>query len=414
MARPLHVATLMSALQFQDPRPELLANLTGADWERLLAFSDDARLTLILGHQCRGLMPECVQAKVDRDLAENTERLKRVQRGFEEVSEALEAAGADHLVLKGFAQWPYFIPDARLRPQYDLDLYCPPYSLFPARKALLKMGYEESNAPERAANKDHLSILVRIPAGVNPKRAINLDPTLAIDLHYQFWGPSYARFGPTNLGTFWARRRARLMGTLRFDALDPLDAFAYSALHALRHLLYGGLVPLHIYELAFFLEQNAGNDVLWQRWLASHDDQLRSLIAVSSLLASKWFACRIPAVLAEQIRRLPGIVPRWLEQFADSTLVYLFHFNKEALWLHLGLIASPREKRSLLLGRLFPLWVPPLNSPWVHENYEPAETVRGGLLRKWLNYIDWFATRVIRHLRVLPSTLWCGLRLWTS
>jgi hypothetical protein len=412
MHRPPHIATLLSALQFQDPRPECLLKLNDVGWKQLLAFSDNARLTLILAHQCRTLMPEWARERVDRDLAVNTERLMRAQVGYEEICEVLTAAGADHLVLKGFAQWPYLIPDARLRPQSDLDLYCPPSSLLAAQKALLSVGYEETLVPERDIEVDHLPLLLRVPYGQD--RTGNPDPTLAIELHFQFWNRSYSRFGPTNLEGFWTRRSRRNTGTLRFNALDPMDAFAYSALHALRHLLYGNLLPLHIYELAFFLHQNKANDALWNGWLSWHDEQLRSSIAVPSLLASKWFRCCLPDVVSEEIGRLPAVVPHWFDKFGDSTLVRLFQFNKEALWLHLSLIDSARERRSMLRRRLIPLWMPPLNSPWVQHGYETRRKAGRGVLKKCFKYAVWFLTRVVRHLSILPSTLWAGLRLRAS
>lgn len=413
MDRPLHIAALMAALQFQYPRPELLRKLNRAQWQRLLSYSDMARLTLILGRACPNELPDWVRERLSRNFADNTERLQLAQQAYNEVAEALRATGAEHLVLKGFAQWPHFVSDLRLRTQADLDLYCPPDSLFRARDVLLATGYESGRFPDVHVS-DHLPLLVRSQrAGRPPENFFDPQITLAIELHRQFWGRPYARFGPENLDVFWTRRRRRVIHGTAFQALDPLDAFAFSALHALRHLLYGGLVPYHIYELAFFLHHNADNHELWKIWGRQHDQQVRLLTAACSLLAARWFGCRLPEAVEDESQILPRIVPRWFRKFGETALVDLFEFNKDALWLHLGLIESSREKVAVLVRRLFPLWLPPLDSRWVQESDEEPRTERGQL-QKYATYFNWFAERVARHLRVLPSTLWGGLRLWSS
>lgn len=414
MASPRHVEALIRALQFRDPQPELLRELDRAGWNRLLAYSDVARLTLILGHVWPNELPDWVHDRIARNLKDNTERFELALDCYREVAGALQAAGAQHLVLKGFAQWPYFVADVRLRTQADLDLYCPPDSLFRARDALLALGYEVGRFPDLSIS-DHLPLLIRAQRMSGPPENI-FDPgiTLAIEVHYRFWCRPDARFGPENLDLFWARRRSRMIHGLEFVGLDPLDAFAFSALHALRHLLYGGLAPYNIYELAFFLHHNAENQQLWKSWSTQPDSQLRLLTAASSLLAARWFGCRLPAAVDQEIRRLPGIVPRWFDRFGERSLVNLFEFNKDALWLHLGLIRSSRQRASVLVRRLFPFWVPSLNSRWVQESDDGSRVGPRGPLQRYATYCNWFVGRSVRHLRVLPGTLWGGLRLWSS
>lgn len=417
MARPLHISALIRALQFQNAQPDLLRRLSRGEWEQLLAYSDLARLTLILGQAWPEELPHWVQERIARNLADNTERVGLAQCTYRDAADALRAAGAEHLVMKGFAQWPYFISDLRLRQQTDLDLYCPAESLFRAHSALLSIGYEAERSPDAHDGQvaDHLPTLIRRRHDYQwHGNAYDPDLSLAIDLHYQFWGRSYARFGPTELDAFWTRRCNRLMNGMSFQSLDPLDAFAFSAIHVLRHVLYGYLVPYSVYELAFFLHQNVDNQRLWKTWFAQHEPSLRVLTAVPSLLAAQWFGCRMPEAVADEIERLPAIVPRWLERFGDSMLISLFELNKNGLWLQLGLIGATRDRVSTLLRRLFPLWVPPLNSRWVQEPANDAGDGQGSHISRYGTYCKWFVQRSVRHLRLLPSTVWGGLRLWAS
>lgn len=413
MDRPRHISTLISALHFVDPQPEVLRTLTDKEWRKLLAYADIARLTLIFGHICQEYLPEWVQRRTAQNLADNTERVVRTRVAYQEIAKALEDARAEHLVLKGFAQYPHFVSDVRLRPQSDFDLYCPADSILLAQHALEQIGYCVGRVPE-CHIADHTPMLSRARGQGWRGNAFDPDIGNAIDLHYRFWGRSNARFGPASLYAFWDRRTKRIIKGLEFYSLDPLDALAFSSLHALRHLLYGGLVPLNVYEVGYFLHHTANNDLLWKNWLSQHDDQLRPLIAIPSFLAAQWFGCRIPEAVKEQIQSLPAVVHRWYANFGESALVNLFEFNKDALWLHLGLVDSWRDKASLFLRRLFPLWLPPFNSRWVQEGDEEVRVERRNLLVKCGAYFNWFAARVIRHIGVLPSALWHGLRLWSS
>jgi hypothetical protein len=411
--RPRHVAALFSALQFRDPRPECLRALNDAEWRALLAFSTRAHLRLILGSRCQEHLPGWVRERIAINLADNTERVARIGRAYQEIAEALRQAGAEHLVMKGFAQFPCFVPELRLRPQSDIDLYCPPGSLLAARDALLKVGYEPDRAPSHD-RPDHLPALVRWNGW--EWRGNPFDPEMppAVELHHRFWDASRARFGPADLAAFWSRRIERSAGLLRFPALYAVDSFGCLALHALRDLLYGGLLPCHIYELGYFLHQNAENGSLWAMWLDWHDNELRSMATIPAMLAAAWFDPQLPAAVAEQARRLPGIVPRWYREFSDSPIRSLFYPNKDAVWLHVGLVRSPLDRASVFIRRLFPLWVPKLNSRWVQEEPGSVGEGRQRPIQKYIRYLVWFVTRAIRHLRMLPPVLWRGARLWSS
>jgi hypothetical protein len=410
-----HAAALFSALRFSDPNPEPLLRLSNAEWEHLLPYADKARLTLLLGHFCHAHLPGWVQERVRRNLEDSTECMKRVHRAYGEIAEALQKAGAEHVVLKGFSQWPDFVPDLHLRPQADIDLYCPHESISRANAALLEIGYRPIPTPERLGC-DHLPTLIR-PDARRRRSGNAFDPeiTPGVELHYQFWSRPYVRTGPTDLQDLWNRRVWQSLSGICFPALHPIDRFTYSALHALRHLLFGGLLPSHIYEIGYFLHHNAENQSFWKVWRDWHNDSLRAIAVVPSLLAVEWFGCRLPDLVEEEVQRLPESVPRWFQKFSDSLPAGLFQPNKDALWLHLSLLGSPREKSSVLVRRLFPLWLPPLNSRWVQE--KSGDRDGNGQKRLWqkcASYLSWFVIRTIRHLRILPSTLWHGLRLWSS
>jgi hypothetical protein len=400
-------------MQFHDPSPELLRGLVDTEWDQLLAFSDRAHLTLIFGKGCWDYLPHRVRERIGHNYADNGARLERLQETYREIACALARARAQHLVLKGFSQWPDFVGDIRQRMQSDLDLYCPEGLHFRARDALRQMGYEDVASPENNVG-DHIPPLLRRTGWQWSGNAFDPEMPPSIELHYRLWNASSTRIGPFDFGGFSSRRIEREIGSVRFTALHPVDRFTYSALHALRHLLLGGLLPSHIYELAFFLHHNRHNEPLWKGWLSWHEDALRSVAAVPCLLAAQWFGCQLPGIVDEEIRHLPETVPRWFRAFAYSPLAALFHRNKDALWLHLALIDSAREKCFILSRQLFPLWVPPLRSRWVQERVGKSSTEQQKRIQAFFTYLYWFISRSLAHLRVVPLTLWNGLRLWSS
>src|SRR5262249_10582017 len=137
-------------------------------------------------------------------------------------------------------------------------------------------------------------------------------------------------------------------------ALDPVDSLAYAALHALRSLFVGGLTPQHMYDIAWFLHTNAENDAFWEKRCELHHQSLRSLEAVCFRLAHEWFGCRLPEEVEHETRSLPAKVQLWFENYALSPLTWVLHPNKDALWLHLGLLEAASDRRAILYRGLLP------------------------------------------------------------
>jgi hypothetical protein len=106
------------------------------------------------------------------------------------------------------------------------------------------------------------------------------------------------------------------------------------------------------------------------------------------------------------------MVQRRLLTCADSSLDGIFHENKDALWLHLSLLDSPRDKFSVLWRRLVPMRLPPLDAHWIQDSVSDGPKGHRGPLRKEIKYFNWFVSRAAFHLRILLPTLWRGLRWW--
>ncbi len=387
---------MLEALQFSSPDPAALAELSDEEWKKALAFADRAQLTLPLGLTSRDHLPHWVQRRIEKNLADNAVRWLRTKIAFQEIALAFKAEGLQYAVLKGFSHCPHFVDDPRRRWQSDFDLLFRQDDLLRARDVALGLGYQPVSGFERHPI-DHLPVMIRRTGWQWRGDFFDIEMPISLELHFRLWDEQTERFGPEGLADFWARRQKRELDGLQYTALHPVDALANSALHLLRHLLRGDLRPSHVYELASFLHHNSEDACLWGAWAEWHPESLRRLEAIAFALAQRWFDCRMPPAVFQQIERLPKKVARWMEMYSLSPLARIFHPNKDELWLHWSILDSFADRLALLLRRLLPQQLPP--------RVDPASA---------RHYWSYLVSRGRYHLGALPSVGWSAVRWFVA
>jgi Uncharacterised nucleotidyltransferase len=397
---PSRVAAMLAALKFRGAEREEIRALDDAGWRELLPLCDIMHLTISLRQNCGDDLPAWVRSRIDQNICDNKERFERLKAVYLEIANALQEVGAQHLVLKGFTQSPNFVKDPSLRLQGDLDLFCPPESIVPARDVLSKLGYEPIHGLEHQPT-DHLPAMMRKTPWEWRGNYFDPEIPIGVDLHFRFWNEDTTLLNLKGLDQFWIRRIER-HDPLSFPALNGVDSLGYAALHVFHHVQMGGLTPYHVYELASFLDANADNEVFWKEWKDFHDDSLRRVEAVSFGLATGWFACRTSEQVRKEVNDLPAAVQQWFHEYADSPLDSLVRPNKDALWLHMSLLESARDKRLVFYRSLLPVRVPPLKA------------VRQWSLRSYLKFLAYAISRLTYHARNAPETLWKGFCWWRS
>jgi MFS family permease len=367
-------------------------------WQEALDFCDRYSLTLVFGAVAGDTLPDWVRERIAGNLVENTERLARALALQAQVSEWFAAAGIQHIFLKGTTQSPHFVSDPRLRPQYDLDLFCPPEDARRAWNLLIERGYEPVEKPGDHPT-DHLPSLVR-KTGWEWRGGTHFDPEcpLGIEVHLQFWDESTERLRAPGVDEFWTRRSGQ--------ALDTPDALAYAALHLLRHLLRGSARACNVYEIAWFLERHSGEEQFWNRWRELHAPELRRLEAIAFRLARAWFGCALGPVAEEEVSRLPAPVEEWFEAFAFSPLESPYHPNKDELWLHLALLNSARDKLAVVKRRLLPPLPGPVDAVCIPER----QLTLGRRMLKYARTAGFLGGRVVFHTRAFAALLQSGVR----
>ena len=406
---PRSVAAALAALSFpEDVREQgctILGALDDSEWTSLFEFTRQSAITLVLGASCREDLPAWVRDRIDADITRNTERLARLRSELALVSERLRAEHIEFVLLKGFSIGPEFTLDPRLRMHYDFDLFVPEQSVEAAYRAVVLLGYEPLSSNDHLP-KDHLPTLTR-KTGWH-WRGDPFDPEIppSVELHFRFWDSEAERLPAPGVEEFW-QRRVQQNG---LPVLHLADRLAYATLHLLRHLFRGSARVNHVYEIARFLETQAGNESFWFTWRKLHSDPLRRLEAVAFRLAAAWFGCRIAPEAAEEIQRLAGDVPVWFENYAASPIEALFRPNKHELWLHLALLGSARDRRKILFRKILPRTLPAAYGDVFVPDREITFRIRWKLR---IRYAVHLASRTVHHARTLPVMLWHAM-LWKS
>jgi hypothetical protein len=409
---PNHVAALLAALRFRGAESDALRTLNTSEWSDLLSFCDLGHLTLRLSEFSKDLLPEWVERRISQNVYDNARRFTYLGAAYTEVAKALHDADAEHVVLKGFAQYPGYVASPLLRMQSDIDLFCPRESMARAYEALGALGYQADHTLE-AVPADHWPAMVRL--GNWKWRGNAFDPEMppAVELHFCLWNEATEHFAVKGVEQFWGRRVTRHVEGLTFLGLEPADNLGYCALHVLRNLFRGEWVLHHVYEIARFLHVNARDTRLWARWSDQHDESLRSLEAISFSLAMAWFACDVPPEIDAEVQSLPVPIRQWLRNFATSPLARMFQPNKDEVWLHLSLLASARDKRAVLRKSFVPARLPGINAPG--QDLTKFRRVRKAApSQRHLRYLLYVLSRAGYHARTLLPTCIGGLKWWLS
>jgi len=385
---PPEVSALLSALHLNEPDTTPLMRLSNREWRDLLAFSDRAHLTLQIAQLTKDGFPDWVVERLGTNVVDNALRFERIKATYKEAAEALDRAGVEHVVFKGFTQSPGYVANPRLRAQSDIDIFCPPDSIEVATEALQAIGYESSDTKISYAFADHRAPLVR--RGDWQWRGNPFDPAmpLGIELHFCFWNERVAHFPIPETDLFWQRRTMREVEGLSFACLSPVDHLAYLALHILRNIFLGDWIVHHVRELAVFLNSHAGDEDFWHTWNNTHSPSLRSLEAISFYFALAWFDCRLHPLASQQIESLSPTRQSWLQCFCDSALEVMFRKNKDALWLQLSFIDSGKKRWQVIYRSLFQARIVSLDSAAVGlRNKRLAPSYGNHRLRQYFAYL---------------------------
>ena len=391
---PEHALAVMEALRF-DGDGSRLAALDDAGHRKMLEFCDRAQLTLLVNSLRRDALPDWVRDRIDRNLADYSQRFERLTRSLFEMAAALDERGIEFVLVKGLAHAPDFTPDALLRAQGDIDLWTKPHEAAAAAAALREIGF----VPVCESEGRHLPPMSRETQWEWRGDFFAPDLPISVDLHYELWDGRAERIPGPDESDFWSRRTTAWLDGHPVQVLSPPDSLAFAALHLLMHLLHGDLRLQRAWEIARFLNERESDDAFWAKWRQCHSDSLRRLEAIIFQLVADWFGAALSATAEEEIEALPEDVQLWIERYGLSPVEALFHPNKDEIWLHVSLAKGLRDKCSIFLRRVLPLRVP-----------AQAATQASTASQAKLN-VAYMGRRALHHARTLAPAL-AGAARW--
>ena len=396
---PRGAAAALAALHLSEPRLDGLAALNEREWREALDFADRSQLTLILRGVARDTMPAGVRERVDRNAADNRERLRRTEELYQAIAQRFAAAGIEFVALKGLTHCRWTGIAAEARAQYDIDVLSPPDRVEAARDVLLALGFEPIEGLEKLPT-DHLPHMIRKTGWEWRGNFFDPEMPLAVEPHFRFWDPGTELLAAPGVEEFWTRRVAG-----EIPVLHPADALGYAALHLLKHILRGSARPLHVYEVAQMLDRRAEEEDFWEEWRWLHSPGVRRLEGVCFRFAAEWFGCRLPSVLDP----LPAATLAWFEDFALEPAAAPFTASKAELWLHLSLVPRFPDRLRIARRRLLPVNLPGAVDA-VHIP-EGSLTWRRRVLKQARRFA-FIGSRLRHHTVSLGPTAAAGIQMW--
>jgi hypothetical protein len=395
--------TLIRSLSFREDRSAEFQRIPSQEWPRLLEICDRTQMTLSIGIRHREVLPDSVRDRIDKNIKSNMVRHDVLFDEYRLIASALQEHSIGFVVLKGFTQIaPLYVPDQCYRPQYDIDLYCPPEFLKPARNALLRSGLVPVQTFSKHA--DHLPPMIRNKNWKWRGDYFDFELPLTVEVHFRFWHAQRERITVLSTAGFWQRRIRRNIRGLDVPMLDLADSISYSALHLMRHLLRGDVRTYHVYEVAHFLHHTRQDHALWHEWLDRHPGTVSNIESAAFRLARDWFDCDVHPVVAEAIESLPPKVQRWFDLFGNSALA-LERPNKDELFLHLSFVPDVRSRCVIIAQRMLPFRASCVvdgesRSSWPHA------------ISAVLRQISFVLNRASHHVRTIGPFFWSFVR-WT-
>ncbi|HLJ49610.1 MAG TPA: MFS transporter [Bryobacteraceae bacterium] len=386
-----------------------LRELSTSDWRTLLDFADQQHITLALASTQSDAQPAWVRDRLTKARANNAERFRRIRKVYSEIADALSAKGIEWTILKGFSQWPRADADLPFRPQYDIDLLCPPDAAHAAQAAVMALGYEPVTATDDEFRADHLAQLIRRTGW--RWRGDYFDPELpvSVEIHDRLWDAEAEHLEVEGLDEFRSRRQWKSVAGIDFPALDPQDGLAYSALHLLRHLFRGDLLLWHVYEHALVLHRYASDDEFWLAWQRRYDAPFRTLQSIAFRIAHTWFGCRTSDVVVQELHQQPDLVQQWFDVHGREPCGGPLLAAKSEVWLHVSLLESRDAALHIVRRKLLP-------SQKRRPHHLPHVSDAGDSLKlkfeRTAQHVRFIAGRAAYHLRALPVAATGGVSWW--
>lgn len=339
---------------FRDPLPECclrLAMLNAWEWKRLLQWLDVSGLALyfldrVIELQMSSMLPAAVLERLQKNLQDNTQRMKNLLEEFSAIHGEFQRAGLCYATVKGFALWPDSVPNPELRSQLDLDFIVAPHSSMCAREILEARGYHL-----HAAGGKSWEFKTNEIAGMSLRDIYTPSPYRCVEIHIE----------EPEAGTRLARREQRPILGVEAFALNAKDQFVDQGMHVYKHITRDFFRMSHLLEFRRHVEKLRGEDVFWKQLEsdASSRPGVSIGLGVAILLISQVQGSFAPEALTRwTVDCVPPAARQWVERYGCQLAFANFPGTKLGMMLQKELSTATNNQRTVSRS-LIPLHLPP-------------------------------------------------------
>lgn len=399
-AMQLREAVLLS---FCDPLPKeytRLVHLSLEEWNGLLHSLDTSGLALYFLDRLKelglaGIVPAPVLARLEQNLADNTERIHGMIAESVAIQLRFQEAGLCYAVVKGFSLWPLSVPKPELRSQLDQDFLVSEESAGEAQRILESFGY-----------KLHLKTGRHLDFKADKERTSSLR---------DLYKAGMCRTAELHIEPVFAERASRLSRTekvafhgISMPVVASTDYLLGQGMHVYRHLCNQFTRAAHLLEFRRHVLARSSDQAFWQKMRRQIESDATARAGLGTLvlvIANVMGPFAPEAFTGWTADEVPAGTRLWVELFARRAVLAKFPGSK----LHLLLPKAGEATDLQPARRLWPAAVPRC-LPLVIAHRTPNEGM-SARVRRYRKQIVYTAQRIrfhfvegIRHYR--DSIVW--------
>ena len=384
-SQPLRVewpAREAALLIFCEPVPHQclqLQDLSVRKWRNLLHWLDLSGLALyfldrIVELQLTDWLPPGVLARLEKNLADNTDRTRGMIAESIAIQREFQAARLPYANLKGLSLWPSSFPRPELRSQFDLDFLVAKESIPEAKKILEQRGYRLYVVSGRS-----LEFKINEKPGISLKDLYKALPSHAVELHAESNVPGHS-------SSLERVERRELHGCI-MPVLSPVDLFLGQGLHAYKHVCSEFSRAAHLLEFRHHVLVRRDEQAFWSELRSTASGSPRSYLGlgVVILLITHVMGDFAPSALTDwTVECLPRSARLWVERYGKRAVFGDAPGSKLYLLLQKELEAVGVPAKRSLRQILLPVRLPP---PVIRAFPNETLPVRLGRYRMQLHLI---------------------------
>ena len=300
---------------------DALRGFTLPEWNNCLRWLHDAGIALYFLHRLKStsnsaIVPKSVVHSLEHCFQANRRRTSYLADRFRAINQQFEETGVRYAVVKGFSLVPQFCPEMELRLLSDLDYLVDPESLPAAREVIERAGYLF-----RSSTPTHFAFINRqTTKRPEPHEQYDAGTPHAVELHLSLWETETYGSSLAEPKFLTGEVENQTWQGCLFPALAEEDVFLLQCIHAFGHILTYWIRMSWLYEISYFLNRQATDEVFWVRVKnrVGSDPVLREVIALVVALATQFFSAPVPPLIADWIGEIRPAVRVWIEHYART------------------------------------------------------------------------------------------------